>query len=57
MRIKALNPGITVDIAQACSGFELLVPNKVVEVPLMTAEILEVLRRVVDPRGVFTKMP
>lgn len=57
MRIKALNPGITAEIAQACTGFELLVPSTVNNVPAMTADILDVLRRVVDPRGVFTKLP
>lgn len=57
MRIKALNPGITVEIAQACTGFELLLPDQVMDVPPMTVEILDVLRRVVDPRGVFTKLP
>lgn len=57
MRIKALNPGITVEIAQACTGFELLVPDEVHSIPVPSDEILEILRRDVDPRGVFTKMP
>ncbi len=58
MRIKALNPGMTVEIAQACTGFELLLPEG--EIPFVEAptdEILTILREVVDPRGVFTKMP
>jgi acyl CoA:acetate/3-ketoacid CoA transferase beta subunit len=58
MRIKGLNPGMTVEIAQACTGFELLVPDG--EVPVIAApsdEVLETLRNVVDPRRVFTKMP
>lgn len=57
MRIKALNPGMTVEIAQACTGFELLVPDEIKFVPTPSDEILEILRKVVDPRGVFTKMP
>lgn len=57
MRIKALNPGMTVEIAQACTGFELLVPDEIEFVPAPSDEILEILRKVVDPRGVFTKMP
>jgi len=57
MRIKALNPGITVEIAQACTGFELLVPDEVHSIPVPSDEILEILRRDVDSRAVFTKMP
>jgi acyl CoA:acetate/3-ketoacid CoA transferase beta subunit len=57
MRIKTLNPGITVEIAQACTGFELLVPAEVSTIPAPSDEILEILRRDVDPRAVFTKMP
>lgn len=57
MRIKALNPGMTVEIAQACSGFELVVPEEIHFVPAPSDEILEILRKAVDPRGVFTKMP
>ena len=58
MRIKGLNPGMTVEITQACTGFELLLPEG--EVPIIPApsdEVLEILRRDVDPRRVFTKMP
>jgi acyl CoA:acetate/3-ketoacid CoA transferase beta subunit len=55
--IKALNPGITVEIAQACTGFELLVPDEVHSIPVPSDEILEILRRDVDSRAVFTKMP
>lgn len=57
MRIKALNPGMTVEIAQACTGFELLVPDEVPFIEPPTPEILEILRKEVDPRRVFTKMP
>jgi acyl CoA:acetate/3-ketoacid CoA transferase beta subunit len=57
MRIKALNPGMTVEIAQACTGFELLVPDKVEFVEPPSDEVLAILRNNVDPRRVFTKMP
>lgn len=57
MRIKALNPGMTVEIAQACTGFELLVPDHIETIPAPSDEVLEILRKEVDPRGVFTKMP
>ncbi|HPF43623.1 MAG TPA: CoA-transferase [Syntrophomonadaceae bacterium] len=57
MRIKALNPGMTVEIAQVCTGFELLVPDHIEMVESPPNEVLEILRNVVDPRGVFTKMP
>lgn len=58
MRIKALNPGMTVDIAQACTGFELLLPpGGVPSIPVPSEEILTILRRKVDPRRVFTNFP
>lgn len=57
MRIKALNPGMTVEIAQVCSGFELLVPDEIHYVEPPSDEVLTILRTVVDPRRVFTKMP
>lgn len=58
MRIKGLNPGMTVEIAQACTGFELLLPEgEVPVIPVPSDEILETLRRDVDPGRVFTKMP
>lgn len=57
MRIKSLNPGITVEIAQACTGFELLVPAELESIEGPSDEILNILRTVVDPRSVFTKLP
>lgn len=57
MRIKGLNPGMTVEIAQACAGFELLVPDNVETIPAPSDEVLTILRTQVDPRRVFTKMP
>ncbi|HZK42859.1 MAG TPA: CoA-transferase [Syntrophomonadaceae bacterium] len=57
LRIKTLNPGMTVEIAQACTGFELLVPDEIEYLEEPPKDVLEILRTVVDPRGVFTKMP
>ncbi|MGE5398603.1 MAG: CoA-transferase subunit beta [Chitinophagales bacterium] len=58
MRIKGLNPGMTVEIAQACTGFELLVPSgEMPVIPAPSDNILEVLRNQVDPRKVFIKFP
>jgi len=57
MRIKALNPGMTVEIAQACTGFELLVPDEIPFVDPPSEEVLNILRNEVDPRGVFIRMP
>ncbi|MDI9479868.1 MAG: CoA-transferase subunit beta [Syntrophomonadaceae bacterium] len=57
MRIKGLNPGLTVEIAQACTGFELLVPEKVEEIPAPSDDILKVLREEVDPHAIFIEFP
>lgn len=57
MRIKALNAGITPEIAQACTGFELLVPDHIEEIPAPPWDVLELLRREVDPHEVFIAFP
>lgn len=57
MRISSLHPGMTVELAQLSTGFELLVPEgKVPETPMIPAEELTILRSRVDPRGVFTTL-
>jgi len=58
MRIKSLHPGVSPELAQLASGFELLKPDgeiPVTETP--SPEILEILRNEVDPRGFFISMP
>ena len=58
MRIQSLHPGVSPELAQLATGFELLKPEgqiPVTQVP--TPDIIEILRREVDPRGVFTSMP
>lgn len=58
MRIKSLHPGMTVEIAQACTGFELLVPDGEIPVtPLPSAEELRILREEVDPQKMFITFP
>jgi len=57
MRIKSLNPGMTVEIAQMCAAFELLVPDNVKMADAPSDEVLTILREQVDPRKVFIKMP
>ncbi len=58
MRIKTLHPGVSPELAQLATGFELIRPAGEIPVtPVPTKEIIEILRREVDPRGVFTSMP
>lgn len=57
MRIKALNPGLTPEICQQCTGFELLVAENIETIPVPSADVLEVLRQEVDPRAIFTAFP
>jgi glutaconate CoA-transferase subunit B len=52
MRLEALQPGVTVDEVTAATGFDLLVPAEVAEVPPPTAEELDGLRSLetgIDP--------
>jgi acyl CoA:acetate/3-ketoacid CoA transferase beta subunit len=58
MRIKSLHPGVSPELAQLASGFELIKPHG--EIPITqtpTDEILEILRNEVDPRGLFITIP
>ena len=58
MRIKSLTPGVTFDIAQSLTGFELLKPEgDIPQTKLITPDVLKIMRAEVDPRGVFTTMP
>jgi glutaconate CoA-transferase subunit B len=58
MRIKSLTPGVTFDIAQSLTGFELLKPEgDILQTKLITDDALKIMRAEVDPRGVFTTMP
>jgi len=58
MRIKSLTPGISFEIAQQSTGFELLKPDgDIPETSMIPPDVLDVLRTNVDPNGVFTTMP
>jgi len=58
MRVKSLNPGISFELCQAATGFELLKPDGEIPVTEMPSqESLDILRKDVDPRGVFTSIP
>ncbi|HQG32414.1 MAG TPA: CoA-transferase [Deltaproteobacteria bacterium] len=58
MRVKSLHPGMTFEIAQSCTGFELLKPEgEIPMTPMPSPEIIHTLRTKVDPRGVFTSLP
>ena len=58
MRVKSLTPGIPFEVAQQTTGFELLKPEgDIPETPMISPEILQILRTEVDPHGVFTTMP
>jgi acyl CoA:acetate/3-ketoacid CoA transferase beta subunit len=51
MRLASVHPGVTVDDVVAATGFALVVPGEVPETRLPTPEELDLLRRVLDPRG------
>jgi acyl CoA:acetate/3-ketoacid CoA transferase beta subunit len=55
MRLRSVHPGVTVDEVQALTGFPLVVPADVPTTPTPTSEQLDVIRRVVDPRGLGKK--
>ena len=57
MRIHGLNPGITAEIAQMCTGFELLVPEKIEEIPSVPEDVLRILREDVDHNQIFIEFP
>jgi acyl CoA:acetate/3-ketoacid CoA transferase beta subunit len=58
MRIRSLHPGVTVDEAQAATGFPLVVPGEVPTSRLPTPEELALLDEVIDPDGTrFREVP
>jgi acyl CoA:acetate/3-ketoacid CoA transferase beta subunit len=50
MRLASVHPGVTVDQVVAATAFELVVPDDVATTRLPTAEELELIRTVIDPR-------
>lgn len=51
MRLRSVHPGVTVDEVVEATGFELAIPDDVPESRLPTSEELELIRRVIDPKG------
>lgn len=51
MRVRSVHPGATLDEIVAATGFELVVPDDVVESRLPTDDELHLLREVIDPRA------
>ena len=49
MRLRSYHPGVTVDDIVAATGFELVVPDDVVETRLPTPEELDAIRVTLDP--------
>ncbi len=51
MRVRSLHPGVTVDDVRGATGFDLVVPADVATSRPPTDDELDLLRRVLDPRG------
>ncbi len=51
MRVRSVHPGVTIGEIIGATGFELVVPDAVPETRLPTPEELELIRNVLDPRG------
>jgi acyl CoA:acetate/3-ketoacid CoA transferase beta subunit len=51
MRVRSTHPGVTVDDITAATGFELVIPDDVVESRAPSDEDLRLLREVLDPRS------
>jgi hypothetical protein len=50
MRLVSVHPGVTVDEVTRATGFELAIDGDVPQTRLPTAEELELIRTVIDPR-------
>jgi len=51
MRVRSLHPGVTVDDVAASTGFDLVVPDDVVETRAPTDDELRLIRELFDPTG------
>jgi len=51
MRLHSLHPGTTVEQVKENSGFDIIIPAKIEESPVPTAEQLRLLREEIDPKG------
>lgn len=52
MRLKSVHTGVTPQQVVDATGFELVIPDPVPETPPPTEEELQLIREVIDPRGV-----
>ena len=52
MRLKSVHPGVSVEQVKANTGFELIMPDKVVVTPVPTAEQLAIMSKF-DPSGIL----
>ncbi|MGE5422315.1 MAG: CoA-transferase subunit beta [Ignavibacteriales bacterium] len=57
MMAVTLHPGITPEIVDMCTGFEMIIPASVGITEIPDDATLEILRNEIDPYGVFTKLP
>ena len=55
LRLRSVHPGVTVDQVVAATGFPLIIPDRVPETALPTADELDILRRRVDPQGLLRR--
>ena len=53
MKLISYHPGVTPEIVQQFTGFELLIPEDVIETPKPSDEELRLLREEVDPNQLF----
>ena len=53
MKLISYHPGVTPEIVQQFTGFELLIPDDVIETPKPSEEELRLLREEVDPNQLF----
>lgn len=55
MRLESLHPGVTLEEVTANTGFALLVPDRISETPLPSADQVRLLRERIDPEGTYLK--
>lgn len=51
MRLRSVHPGVTVEEVRDATGFDLVIPDEVVETRQPTDEELRLIREVIDPEG------
>lgn len=55
LRLVSVHPGVTVDDVVAATGFDLVIPDSVPQTRAPSAEELELIRTVIDPRNLRDK--